>query len=115
RQHRGEDRPVDEESRKVHGVFLARPSGTRHWGRGARPRAGRGGTYCLGGPGRSSPREGEGTGRIGGLCAAAGVDPTREGVVTARTRLRARATAACSWWLFHRDRLRGRRRGRPRG
>src|SRR5690606_21749657 len=94
RQHRGEDRPVDEESGEVHGVFLARPSGTRRWEWGARPRAWRGwriASEALADP----PRERGGTGRIGGLCTAAGVARRGGSVVTARARLRARASAAC--------------------
>src|SRR3546814_6032478 len=73
------DRPVDEESGKVHGRFLARPSGARRWGRGARPRAWRswvsGTSKALADP----PRGRGGTGRIGGLRAAAGVARRGEG------------------------------------
>src|SRR5690606_20229704 len=88
---------------------FARPSGTRRWEWGARPRARRGwriASEALADP----PRERGGTGRIGGLCTAAGVARRGGSVVTARARLRARASAACSSRLLHRDRLPGRGR-----
>src|SRR3546814_7255075 len=85
RQHRGEDRPVDEESGKVHGRFLARPSGARRWGRGARPRAWRRWVSGTSKAMHDPPRGRGGTGRIGGIRAAAGASRRGEGASTLRS------------------------------